>query len=206
MNGENHIGAKLTVVKMKNWQRGLWFDQTGVPWVDPSPNLKTLTAAALYPGTAFAEFTSLSVGRGTDAPFEQVGASWIASDAEATLLADTLNKRKITGVTFAPVTFTPTGSYPYAGKQVHGLRMTVTDRQRLNAPAMGVELLSAINARYPSQLHLENTGRLVLHEQTIKSLLAGTDPATIAESWEEDLTHFRERRIQCFLYSYLPEE
>ena len=107
INGERHLGTKLTVVPMQGWQRGLWFDQTGVPWVNPSPNLRNENAAALYPGLALLETANLSVGRGTDAPFEQIGAAWIASMPEAERLAASLTARKITGVQFAATSFTP---------------------------------------------------------------------------------------------------
>ncbi len=203
-NGERHLGARLTVVPMRNWQRGLWFDQTGVPWVNPSPNLQSVGAAALYPGTAFAEYTNLSVGRGTDAPFEQVGAPWIATDAEAQKLADTLNARKLTGVTFAPVSFTPAKPYPYAGQTIHGVRMTATDRERLDAPAMGAELLAAIRAQYPTQLQMTRAGKLILNDVTMQALTSGKDAHDVAATWEPGLSDFRTRREKYLLYGYLP--
>ena len=203
-NGERHLGARLTVVPMQNWQRGLWYDQTGVPWTNPSPNLQSLSAATLYPGTAFAEFTNLSVGRGTDHAFEQVGASFITTDAEAQTLADTLTARKLTGVAFAPVTFTPTGTYPYAGKAVHGVRMTVTDRQRLDAPAMGAELLAAVHAQYPQAFSMTRAQTLVKNAGTMDALGNGTDPMKITATWESGLSDFRQRREKYLLYGYLP--
>ena len=205
-NGEQHLGARLTVVPMQKWQRGLWFDQTGVPWVNPSPNLQSLAAAALYPGTAFAEYTNLSVGRGTDHAFEQVGASWIASDAEAQKLADTLNARKLVGVTFAPVTFAPTGTYPFHGQMIHGIRMTATDRQRLDAPAMGAELLSAVRAQYPTQLVTTRANVLIKNAATMQALTDGKDPHEIVALWEPGLSEFRARREKYLLYGYLPSD
>ncbi|SEC60120.1 sodium:solute symporter family transporter [Terriglobus roseus] len=203
-NGERHLGAKLTVVPMQNWQRGLWYDQTGLPWVNPSPNLQSLSAATTYTGIAFAEMTNLSVGRGTDAPFEQVGAAWIATDAEAQKLADTLNARKLIGITFAPVTFTPTKPYPFAGQTIHGVRATVTDRTRFDAPAMGAELLSAVHAQYPTQFSFTNAKKIIANDATMQALAAGKDPHDIAAAWEQDLWKFRERRQQYLLYGYLP--
>lgn len=205
-NGEQHLGARLTVVPMQNWQRGLWFDQTGVPWVNPSPNLQSLAAATLYAGTAFAEFTNLSVGRGTDHAFEQVGAPWIASDAEAQNLADTLNARKLVGVTFAPVTFIPSGTYPYHGQTIHGVRMTATDRQRLDAPAMGAELLAAVRAQYPAQLVTTRANILIKNTATMQALSDGKDPHDIVAPWESGLSEFRARREKYLLYSYLPSD
>ncbi len=205
-NGEKHLGAKLTVVPMRNWQRGLWFDQTGVPWVSPSPNLRTMNAAAVYTGTAWAEFTNLSVGRGTDNAFEQVGAPWIATDAEAQKLADTLTARKIAGVTFAAVSFMPTGTYPYAGKEIRGIRMTASDRTRLDAPAMGAELVSAVLKQYPTQFQLAKGKTLILNDATMQALLAGKDPHDVAATWEPSLWDFRERRQKYLLYGYLPSD
>ncbi len=203
-NGERHLGARLTVVPMRNWERGLWFDQTGVPWVNPSPNLRTMSAAALYPGIAFAEYTNLSIGRGSDAPLEQVGAPWIASDAEAQKLADTLNARKLSGVTFAPVSFVPAKPYPYAGETVHGVRMTVTDRVRLDAPAMGAELLAAVHTQYPTQFKFERAAKLILNDATMQALTAGKDAHEIAAAWEAGLAEFRAKRDKYLLYGYLP--
>ncbi len=205
-NGEQHLGARLTVVPMYNWQRGLWFDQTGVPWVNPSPNLQSLAAATLYPGTAFAEYTNLSVGRGTDHAFEQVGAAWIASDAESQKLADTLNARKLVGVSFAPVIFTPTGTYPFHGQTIHGVRMTVTDRQRLDAPAMGAELLTAVRAQYPTQLVMTRAATMIKNAATTQAIEAGKDPHEIIAMWEPGLSEFRARREKYLLYGYLPSD
>jgi SSS family transporter len=204
-NGEKQLGVKLSVVKMLNWQRGLWYDQTGLPWVNPSPNLQSMSAATLYTGIAFAEITNLSVGRGTDAAFEQVGAAWIASDAEAKKLADTLNARAMVGVTFAPVTFTPAKPYPFAGQTIHGVRATVTDRTRFDAPAMGAELLAAVHAQYPTQFQMAKAQRLVLNAATMDALAAGKDPHEIVAAWEPELWKFREARQKYLLYSYLPE-
>ena len=203
-NGEKHLGVELSVVKLQNWQRGLWYDQTGLPWVNPSPNLQSMSAATLYTGIAFAEITNLSVGRGTDAAFEQVGAAWIANDAEAKKLADTLNARATPGVTFAPVTFTPAKPYPFAGQMIHGVRATVTDRTRLDAPAMGAELLAAVYAQYPTQFQLAKAQRLVLNQATIDALSTGEDPHDIVAGWEPGLWKFRETRQKYLLYSYLP--
>ncbi len=203
-NGERHLGARLTVVPMRNWQRGLWFDQTGVPWVNPSPNLRTMNAAALYPGIAFAEYTNLSIGRGSDDPIEQIGAAWIANDAEAQKLSDTLNARKLTGVTFAPVTFTPEKPYPYAGQSIHGVRMTVTDRERFDAPAMGAELLTAVHVQYPAQFKFDRAAKLILNDATDQALAAGKDPHEIAAMWDAGLSDFRQRREKYLLYGYLP--
>jgi len=138
-NAERHIGARLDVVAIVGWQPGDWFDSTGLAWVNPSPNLRNLTEAALYPGVALIEGTNVSVGRGTDAPFELVGAPWIKSRE----LAAYLNARGIAGVRFVPVTFSPTASI-YAGQKCEGLNLILTDRNALDAPELGVELAKAV--------------------------------------------------------------
>ena len=125
-NGENKIGADLTVVPMKNWERDRWFDETGLPWINPSPNMRNLMQATLYPGIGAIEYTNISVGRGTDTPFEQIGAPWI----DGVQLAEALNARGIPGVRFYPVRFTPTSS-KYAKEECQGVFMVVTDRAAL---------------------------------------------------------------------------
>jgi uncharacterized protein YbbC (DUF1343 family) len=189
---------------MRNWQRGLWYDQTGLPWVNPSPNLQSMSAATLYTGTAFAEMTNLSVGRGTGNAFEQIGAPWIATGAEAQKLADRLATRKLPGVTFTPVTFTPEKPYPYAGITIHGIRMAATDRTRFDAPAMGAELVAAVYAQYPQQFQLAKASRLVLNNATLQALIAGKDPHEVVLTWDDNLWKFREIREKYLLYSYLP--
>ena len=203
-NGERDLGANLAVVPMSGWQRGLWYGQTGVPWVNPSPNLRNSNAAAVYPGLALLEM--ISVGRGTDAPFEQFGAPCIASGADAQRLADALNARKIMGVEFAATSFTPEKPYPYAGTLVHGVRITVTDRTRLDAPEMGVELLSALHKQYPQHFPLANANRLLDNKATIDAIEAGKDPREIEEMWEPELMRFREVRAKYLLYGFLPPQ
>ena len=141
-NAERNINARLTVVPMEGWQRGDWFDSTGLAWVNPSPNLRSVTEAALYPGVALIEGTNVSVGRGTDTPFELVGAPWINSRE----LAAYLNARGIAGVRFVPVTFTPTASN-YAGQKCEGVNVVLTERNALDAPELGIELAAALQKR-----------------------------------------------------------
>src|SRR5208282_3771904 len=134
-NAERGINAKLTVVPMEGWLRGDWFDSTGLGWVNPSPNLRSVTEAALYPGVALIEGTNVSVGRGTDTPFELVGAPWVKSRE----LAAYLNERGIAGVRFVPVTFTPTAAV-YSGQKCEGVNVVLTERNALDAPELGIEL------------------------------------------------------------------
>ena len=140
-NAERHIGAQLEVVAMEGWQPGDWFDSTGLAWVNPSPNLRNLTEAALYPGVALIEGTNVSVGRGTDTPFEVVGAPWIKSRE----LAAYLNGRGIQSVRFVPIVFTPSASN-FAGERCEGVNLIVLDRNTLDSPELGIELASALTS------------------------------------------------------------
>src|SRR5438309_7267163 len=149
-NAERNINAKLTVVPMEGWQRGDWFDSTGLDWVNPSPNLRSVTEAALYPGVAIIEGTNVSVGRGTDTPFELVGAPWIKSKEFAAYL----NARGIAGVRFVPVNVTPASSI-YSGQNCNGVNIVLTDRDGLDAPEVGSELAAALRRLYAADVKPE---------------------------------------------------
>ena len=148
-NQERGIGAKLTVIAMEGWMRGDWFDSTGVLWINPSPNMRNLTQAILYPGIGLIEAMNISVGRGTDTPFELVGAPWIVSED----LARYLNARETAGVRFVPVSFTPVSSM-YAHEQCGGVNILLTDREALDAPELGIEIASALHKLYPDRFEL----------------------------------------------------
>ena len=206
VNEDKHLGANLIVLPMQGYQRGLWFDQTGVPWINPSPNLRSQGAATLYPGLAFLEFTNVSVGRGTDTPFEQMGAPWIATESEAQRLADRLTARKLSGVEVIPTMFTPAKPYPFAGQAVHGLRFNVTDRERFDAAEFGLELLAALHAQYPVIFDLAKARGILLNDATMAALAAGTDSREIEAAWEPALLSFRDRRAKALLYGFLPPD
>ncbi|MGA9256966.1 MAG: exo-beta-N-acetylmuramidase NamZ domain-containing protein, partial [Candidatus Sulfotelmatobacter sp.] len=184
-NAERNINARLTVVPMEGWQRGDWFDSTGLAWVNPSPNLRSVTEAALYPGVALIEGTNVSVGRGTDTPFELVGAPWINSRE----LAAYLNARGIAGVRFVPVTFTPTASN-YAGQKCEGVNVVLTERNALDAPELGIELAAALQKLYPTDYEMEFMAELLVNKAAYDGLLAGRDPRRIAQDWQEGLEKF----------------
>ncbi len=194
-NAERNINARLTVVPMQGWKRETWFDQTGLTWVNPSPNLRSLTQATLYPGVAMVEWSNVSVGRGTDSPFEFVGAPWV----DGPRLADYLNQRQIPGVRFAAAEFTPTSSQ-YAGKSCRGVRITWVDRNALDAPLLGVELMSALLKLFPADYKLEHTSHLVANRQVMEGVAAGRDPREIADRWREDWQTFVEMRKRYLLY------
>jgi uncharacterized protein YbbC (DUF1343 family)/CubicO group peptidase (beta-lactamase class C family) len=194
-NAEKNINAKLTVVPMEGWQRGDWFDSTGLEWVNPSPNLRSVTEAALYPGVALIEGTNVSVGRGTDTPFELVGAPWIKGRE----LASYLNARGVAGVRFVPVAFTPTSSI-YSGQTCQGVNVVLTDRNGLDAPELGIELAAALRKLYPADYKIERMAELLVNQAAFDALLSGEDPRRIAEDWQEGLEKFEVIRKKYLIY------
>ena len=193
-NAENKIGANLTVVKMTNWNRDDWFDDTGVMWINPSPNMRNLVAASLYPGIGGIEASNLSVGRGTDTPFEQLGAPWI----DGVTLAAELNTRGLPGVRFYPVSFTPTGS-KYANELCQGVFIVVTDRSKLKPVRVGIEVASLLYTRYPKQYTVDGVGRL-FGADAVKRIRSGDDPEVIANSWARAEGPWRALRAKYLLY------
>jgi uncharacterized protein YbbC (DUF1343 family)/CubicO group peptidase (beta-lactamase class C family) len=194
-NTERGINAKLTVVPLDGWQRGDWFDSTGLEWVNPSPNLRSVTEAALYPGVALIEGADVSVGRGTDSPFELVGAPWMKSKELATYL----NARGIAGVRFVPITFTPTSSN-YSGQPCQGVNITVTDRNSLDAPELGIELAAALRKLYASDFKIEKMQGLLVNQSAYDALMAGQDPRRIAQDWMDELQKFGKVREKYLIY------
>ena len=194
-NGENKIGADLTVVAMQNWTRDKWFDETTLPWINPSPNMRNMNQAALYPGIGAIEGTNISVGRGTETPFEQLGAPWI----DGVRLADMLNARSIPGVRFYPVRFTPTSS-KYANQECQGVFLIVTDREALHPVRVGIEVASALNREYASRYQLESAAHLLGSRDSLARLKNGEDPAAIAASWNAAEAQWRLLRAKYLLY------
>lgn len=194
-NAENGIKADLHVIGMQGYRRGDWYDQTGLQWIGPSPNLRTLSEAALYPGVALIEGANVSVGRGTDAPFELVGAPWI----DGKVLAEYLSARKIAGVRFSAADFTP-GSSRHRDRPCHGVRIDLTDRQALDAPALGVELASALHQLYPGEFQLEKTVGLFGARWVVRAIQEGEDPKVIARRWQGPLQQFAALRAKYLLY------
>jgi uncharacterized protein YbbC (DUF1343 family)/CubicO group peptidase (beta-lactamase class C family) len=194
-NAERNINAKLTVVPMEGWQRGDWFDSTGLEWVSPSPNLRSVTEAALYPGLGLIEGTNISVGRGTDTPFELLGAPWMKSRE----LAAYLNAREIAGVRFVPVAFTPASSN-YSNQKCEGVNVILTERNALDAPELGIELASALLKLYPADFKIERMSQLLVSQAAYDGLLGGRDPRRIAQDWQEDLDKFQLIRQKYLIY------
>jgi uncharacterized protein YbbC (DUF1343 family)/CubicO group peptidase (beta-lactamase class C family) len=194
-NAERHIGARLEVVAMEGWQPGDWFDSTSLGWVNQSPNLRSLTEATLYPGVALIEGTNVSVGRGTDTPFEVLGAPWIKSRE----LAAYLNGRDIQSVRFVPIVFTPSSSN-YASERCEGVNLIVLDRNTLESPELGIELASALHKLYPTDFKLERMSDLLVNQGVLDAIGAGEDPRRIAEEWQERLEEFVRLREKYLLY------
>jgi uncharacterized protein YbbC (DUF1343 family) len=196
INAELKLNAKLTVVPMRGWQRGDWFDSAGLTWVDPSPNMRSLDAAILYPGVAMLEYSkNYSVGRGTDTPFEQVGADWIRG-AE---LAKFLNGRHIPGIRVYPTVFTPNASN-FAGKSIEGVRFLLTDRNSFDSTHFGFELAFALEKLYPGKIDFEGNRRLIGSNRAIAAMKTGQDPRTTLQSMEDELAAFVARRAPILIY------
>jgi len=195
-NAERKLNADLHVIKMKGWSRGDWFDSTGLGWIDPSPNMRSLNAATLYDGVAMLEFaTNLSVGRGTDAPFEQIGADWI----HGTELAQFLNGRSIPGVRVYATRFEPESSN-FKGKTIEGVRFVIVNREQFNAVRLGLELAYALQKLYPGKIDFESCRLLIGNRRTIEAIKSGADPRTIEQDLEPGIQSFLDRRRAYLLY------
>jgi uncharacterized protein YbbC (DUF1343 family) len=196
LNGEEKIHAPLTVVAMKGWQRGDWFDATGLTWTNPSPNLRSLQEATLYPGIGLIEGSNISVGRGTDTPFEYVGAPWVDGRA----LARALNARYLPGVRFVPVSFTPQSPYPYANQLCHGIEIVVIDRNVIDSPELGLEIASELHKLYGGEYQLGKISGLLANRSVLDALESGRDPQRISEDWQEAIQNFMASRKPYLLY------
>jgi len=195
-NGERKIGAAVEVVRMRGWQRGDWFDNTGLVWINPSPNIRSLHAAILYPGVAMLEYSkNYSVGRGTETPFEQIGAPWIRGRE----LAGYLNGRGIAGVRAYAVRFRPE-SGNLAGTWLEGVRFLLTDRHLFSASQLGFEVAVALGKLYPGRIDPEVNRRLIANRRVLEGIRGGEDPRTLAESEADRLQQFLRVRRKYLLY------
>ncbi len=192
---EYKLNLDLTVVPCENWRRAQYFDETGLTWVNPSPNMRSLTEALLYPGFGIPEFTNISVGRGTETPFEVIGAPWI--DAEE--LAKKMNDKNLPGIKFEPIKFKPTAS-KYADEEIAGLRFTITDREKLEAVKTGVALMTQLAKDYSEKWERKNANTLLLNGETLDAIFAGKDVDEIAKLWQDDLARFKEKRETYLIY------
>ena len=204
LNAERGYGADLTVIACENWSRDSWFDQTGLPWVNPSPSMRSPQEAALYPGTCLLEGTAVSVGRGTLAPFEQIGAPFI----EGEKLAAEMNRAGLAGVRFDAVRFTPNPAlYPgpaallkLNGKVCNGVRIVVTDRARCAVVDVGLALALALQRLYPKDFKADDMARCVGDDETVAAIKAGKSLAEIKALWTARLAEFEARRKKFLIY------
>lgn len=196
INTEDHINANLEVVPMKNWRRSDWFDSTGLTWVDPSPNMRSLTAALLYPGVGMIEYAkNYSVGRGTNAPFEQIGADWI----HGATLAAYLNKRMVPGVRFYPTRFTPNASN-LNGRSIEGVRFVIVDRESFSSLRLGLELAVALEKLYPGKIDFQGSRRLIGSVAAVQAIMKAEDPRNLEPRLQETIQPFLDTRAKYLLY------
>lgn len=195
-NRQRNIGADLHVIKMEGWRRGMWFDETNLTWINPSPNMRSLTEATLYPGIGLLETTNVSVGRGTDTPFEVVGAPWIQGDK----LAEHLNLRGIPGVRFVPLRFTPKASV-FKDEVCGGVNIIITDRVAFRPLLTGIEMVLALRQLYPNDWKIDNYLRLLVNTDTLERIKRGESAREIVASWNAALQEFRRARAEILLYN-----
>jgi uncharacterized protein YbbC (DUF1343 family) len=194
-NTENHINVELHVIPMKGWHRNYFFESTGLRWIPPSPNLRTLKGSILYPGLEILQNAGVSVGRGTEAPFEEFGAPWI--DGEE--VAAELNAKNLPGLRFANQRFIPVSGL-YAGKRCGGVGIKVTDRAAVRSMRMGLEIAEILQKKYPANFETAKTVLLLGNDETVRQLQAGTPPAQIIAGWAKDLAAYDQMRRKYFLY------
>ena len=194
-NRQRNIGADVRVIKMDGWRRSMWFDETNLTWVNPSPNMRSLAEATLYPGVGLLETTNVSVGRGTDTPFEIVGAPWIQGDK----LAEVLNQRGLQGVRFVPVRFTPNASV-FKGEPCGGVNIIVTDRAAFRPLLTGIEMALALRKLYPNDWKVDSYLRLLVNADTLERVKRGDSARDIVTSWNNGLQEFRKAREAILLY------
>jgi uncharacterized protein YbbC (DUF1343 family)/CubicO group peptidase (beta-lactamase class C family) len=193
-NVEHNCKADLTVIQVENWQRDAWFDQTGQPWISQSPNMRNLTEAILYPGIGLLE-SVMSVGRGTDTPFEVVGAPYV----DDVKLAESLNGAGLPGVRFVPIEFTPTYSI-HKGQLCKGVYIMLTDRDRCNVVDVGLLIAENMYRFYPKQFNPDNMRHLLLHPPTFEALKEDKPLKEIHALWQKDRDEFMQRRAKYLIY------
>lgn len=194
-NAERKVGADISVIKMEGWRRADYYDATGLIWINPSPNMRSLTQALLYPGVGLLEMTNLSVGRGTNTPFELIGAPWI----DGQKLADSLNRSGLAGVRFVPVRFTPDAS-KFAGSECGGVNIIITDRAAFRPVAAGIEIAYHLNRLYPNTWEVDDLIKLLSNRAALVALKAGKTPREIAATWHDRLAEFAVVRQKYLLY------
>jgi uncharacterized protein YbbC (DUF1343 family) len=194
-NSENHINADLHVIAMKNWHRNYFFESTGVRWIPPSPNLRTLKGSIAYPGLEILQNAGVSVGRGTEAPFEEFGAPWMDSEK----VASALNAAHLPGLRFVTQPFIPVSGL-YAGKRCNGVGIRIGDRVAVRSVRMGLEIAALLKKMYPQNFDVSKTVTLLGNAQTVQKLEDGASPADIVASWQSGLSGYDKTRRRYLLY------
>lgn len=192
---ERNIDVDLTVVKMENWQRDMWYDQTSLNWINPSPNMRSLTEATLYPAIGLIEACKISVGRGTDTPFEVFGAPWL----DGRTLAIKLNKLNLAGVRFIPIKFTPDAS-KFKGEECSGVNVILTDRDAFDPLLTGFSIATLIKYQHPKDFDADRVNRLLFGKEVLDAVLAYPEPYDYTRIWKSELEAFKERRAKFLLY------
>ncbi|MCA9169871.1 MAG: DUF1343 domain-containing protein, partial [Planctomycetales bacterium] len=192
---ELKLEIDLQVVAVEGWQRADVLDLTGLPWVNPSPNIRCLNQAILYPGIGLLETTNLSVGRGTDTPFERFGAPWI----NAVELAMRLNAQNLAGIRFTPIRFSPETSV-FANQECQGVQLSITNRQKLSPLDVGLVIATTLRTMYPNDWQVEKYDRLLGNAQVLEAVRSGATLAQIRQGFEPDVQAFRTRRAAYLLY------
>jgi len=194
-NAENHINCELHVIAMKNWHRNYFYESTGLRWIPPSPNLRTLKGAILYPGLEVLQNAGVSVGRGTEVPFEEFGAPWINGEE----VAEALNARNLPGAHFVNQPYIPVTGL-YAGQHCGGVGIRVTDRAAVRSMLVGLEIAALLQKKYSDHFDVTKTLELLGNDATVQQLKAGTVPEQIIASWSAELAAFDQVRRKYFLY------
>jgi len=194
-NTENHIGADLHVITMRNWHRNYFFESTGIKWIPPSPALRTTKGSVLYPGVEILQNSGVSVGRGTQTPFEQFGAPWMNGEA----VAAALNERHLPGLRFTAKGFIPIGG-PHSGERCGGVSILVTDRFTARTMRLGLEIAEILQKLYPKEFDTDKLIGLAGNADTVQQIKGGTAPEKIVASWSDALKAFDQARRRYFLY------
>lgn len=194
-NKEYDINCKLTVIPCEGWKRDMWYDETGLTWINPSPNMRNLTQGLLYLVTGVSEASNVSVGRGTDQPFEYFGAPWI----EGRRLAHAMNEADLPGLRFVPIAFTP-DEREFTGEPCEGVYIIVTDRQAVEPVMSAMVLAWTLKDLYPTAFQIDKVNRLLKNDEVLNALKSTTDPTTIPALWKDDLAAFKKVRAKYLMY------
>ena len=194
-NAERNIRANLQVIRAEGWRRGMWLDETLLTWVNPSPNMRSLTQATVYPAIGLIEGCKVSVGRGTDTPFELFGAPWI----DGRKLAARLNQLNLDGIRFLPYRFVPNAS-KFKGEQCGGVQIVLTDRNAFDPLETGLSIVRELKDLFGDSFDVDNVDRLLFNKDVLESVKTSAGPTRYTPSWQSDLDQFMARRAKYLLY------